>query len=91
MKNFFISYTSADRAWAEWIAFELERANYSVTIQAWDFRGHGRGIEEFRTRDHCSFSALSNFPVWKNRMAINHRARPHRRCACPCPNRRVQS
>ena len=37
MKDFFISYTQADRAWAEWIAWQLEEAEYSVVIQAWDF------------------------------------------------------
>jgi len=38
MKDFFISYNKADRTWAEWIAWELEEAGYSVVIQAWDFR-----------------------------------------------------
>jgi CHASE2 domain-containing sensor protein len=38
MKDFFVSYTSADRAWAEWIAWRLEEAGYSTLIQAWDFR-----------------------------------------------------
>jgi tetratricopeptide (TPR) repeat protein len=37
-KDFFVSYNSKDRAWAEWIAWELEEAGYSVVIQAWDFR-----------------------------------------------------
>ena len=37
-KHFFISYTSADRQWAEWIALELEEAGYQTIIQAWDFR-----------------------------------------------------
>jgi hypothetical protein len=37
-RDFFISYTSADRAWAEWIAWELEAAGYTTLIQAWDFR-----------------------------------------------------
>ena len=37
MKDFFISYTIADRNWAEWIAWELEEAGYSVIIQSWDF------------------------------------------------------
>ncbi len=37
-KDFFISYTSADRRWAEWIAWHLEAQGYSVVIQAWDFR-----------------------------------------------------
>ena len=36
-KHFFISYTGADQAWAEWVAWVLEDAKYSVLIQAWDF------------------------------------------------------
>jgi tetratricopeptide (TPR) repeat protein len=36
--DFFISYTAADRAWAEWIAWQLEDARYTTTLQAWDFR-----------------------------------------------------
>ncbi|CAO5186457.1 hypothetical protein FAIPA1_50216 [Frankia sp. AiPs1] len=35
--DFFVSYTGADSAWAEWIAWHLEAAGYSVLIQAWDF------------------------------------------------------
>lgn len=38
MKDFFISYTQADRAWAEWIAWQIEDAGRAVVIQAWDFR-----------------------------------------------------
>jgi len=37
--DFFVSYTQADQAWAEWIAWQLEEAGYRVLIQAWDFRG----------------------------------------------------
>src|SRR5947209_3986754 len=37
-KDFFISYTSADRAWAEWIAWQLEAEGFFTVIQAWDFR-----------------------------------------------------
>jgi hypothetical protein len=37
-RDFFISYRSADGAWAEWIAWELEAAGYTVFVQAWDFR-----------------------------------------------------
>src|SRR5437660_711663 len=36
-KDFFISYNKADRQWAEWIAWQLEQAGYSVIVQAWDF------------------------------------------------------
>jgi serine/threonine protein kinase len=36
-KDFFISYNGADLRWAEWIAWQLEEAAYSVILQAWDF------------------------------------------------------
>ncbi|MER9414057.1 toll/interleukin-1 receptor domain-containing protein [Mesorhizobium sp. M0589] len=38
MTDFFISYTHTDTAWAEWIAYVLEESEFSVVIQAWDFR-----------------------------------------------------
>lgn len=34
--DFFVSYAQTDRAWAEWIAWELEHDGYRVLIQAWD-------------------------------------------------------
>ncbi|MCK9925160.1 FxSxx-COOH system tetratricopeptide repeat protein [Frankia sp. AgPm24] len=34
--DFFVSYTSADAAWATWIAWHLEENDYKVLIQAWD-------------------------------------------------------
>ncbi len=37
MKDFFVSYTGADRDYATWVAEVLEKHEYSVTIQAWDF------------------------------------------------------
>ena len=37
-KDFFISYTGKDSQWAQWIAFELEAAGSTTSIQAWDFR-----------------------------------------------------
>jgi hypothetical protein len=33
-----VSYTGVDSAWAEWIAWQLKEAGYTVTIQAWHFR-----------------------------------------------------
>jgi GTPase SAR1 family protein len=36
--DFLISYAGVDRKWAEWIAWQLEEAGYSLIIQAWDFR-----------------------------------------------------
>ncbi len=37
-RDFFISYNTADRAWAEWIAWELEEEGYTTILQDWDFR-----------------------------------------------------
>ncbi|HEX4966129.1 MAG TPA: toll/interleukin-1 receptor domain-containing protein [Thermoanaerobaculia bacterium] len=36
-RDFFVSYASADSDWAEWIAWQLEEAQYSTVLQAWDF------------------------------------------------------
>lgn len=38
MADFFISYNSADRAWAEWIGYVVEANGFTVIVQAWDFR-----------------------------------------------------
>ena len=38
MKDFFISYTRPDRAWAEWIGSLLENEGYTVFLDVWDFR-----------------------------------------------------
>jgi hypothetical protein len=35
--DFFVSYVTSDRPWAQWIAWVLEAAGYSVLIQVWDF------------------------------------------------------
>jgi WD40 repeat protein len=35
--DFFVSYTTADLGWAEWIAWQLEVAGFHVIIQVWDF------------------------------------------------------
>lgn len=44
MKDFFISYNKNDMSWAEWIAWTLEEAGYSVVIQPWDFRPGGNFV-----------------------------------------------
>jgi hypothetical protein len=45
-RDFFISYTQTDRGWAEWIAWQLEAANYSTFIEEWDFRAGGNFVVE---------------------------------------------
>jgi hypothetical protein len=47
--DFFISYTSADRTWAEWIAWQLEQEGYSTVIQAWDFSVGSNFVLEMNT------------------------------------------
>ena len=42
--DFFVSYTQADRAWAEWIAWQLEQDGHRVLVQAWDFVGGANWI-----------------------------------------------
>ena len=44
--DFFVSYTSADRPWAEWIAWELERVGHSTIIQAWDMQPGSNFVHE---------------------------------------------
>ena len=35
--DFFISRNKADKNWAVWIAWQLEKAGYTVAVQDWDF------------------------------------------------------
>ncbi|MBW4700074.1 MAG: TIR domain-containing protein [Aphanocapsa lilacina HA4352-LM1] len=37
-KDFFVSYTKADRPWATWIAWALEEAGYTTVLDVWDFQ-----------------------------------------------------
>lgn len=48
MTDFFISYTQADRPWAEWIAWVLEEAGHKARIQAWDFRPGSNFVMEMQ-------------------------------------------
>ena len=43
-KDFFISYTQADRAWAEWIDFVLRAAGHMTRVQAYDFDPTGNFV-----------------------------------------------
>ncbi|MBQ1023410.1 FxSxx-COOH system tetratricopeptide repeat protein [Micromonospora sp. C95] len=36
-KKLFISYAGPDRAWAEWVAWQLEQAGYTVELDLWDW------------------------------------------------------
>lgn len=61
-RDFFISYTSADRTWAEWIAWKLEEAGYSTILQAWDFGAGSNFVLEMHSglsRAHRVIAVLS--------------------------------
>ena len=63
MKDFFISYNRNDRDWAEWIAWALEEADYSVVIQAWDFRPGSNFVLEMQaamTQTERTIAVLSD-------------------------------
>jgi len=36
-KDFFVSHAGADRAWAEWVAWQLVDAGYTVELDVWDW------------------------------------------------------
>src|SRR6266516_3988355 len=62
--DFFISYTQADRRWAEWIAWVLEEhGHYRVLVQVWDFVLGSNWIADMHagTRDAArTVAVLSN-------------------------------
>src|SRR5229473_6112211 len=35
--DFFISHAGRDRAWAEWVAWQLTEAGYTVELDVWDW------------------------------------------------------
>jgi hypothetical protein len=35
--DFFVSHAGADRAWAEWAAWQLKQAGYAVELDVWDW------------------------------------------------------
>ena len=62
MPDYFISYTSADRAWGEWIAWQLESAGYTTVFQAWDIRPGANFVmvmQQATLRAHYTIAVLS--------------------------------
>ena len=47
-KDFFISRSGADAGWAQWIAWQLEAAGYSVIVQDWDFQPGSNFLRDIR-------------------------------------------
>jgi TIR domain len=62
LSRIFVSYTQTDRAWAEWIAWELEEAGHRALGQAWDFVPGSnwiQGMQEGVTRAGRTIAVLS--------------------------------
>ena len=89
--DFFVSYTGADRAWAEWIAWQLEAEGYTAVVQAWDF-GPGRDwaheMQQATQRPSGGGGAVGRLPRVRprgGRMAGLLRQGPHRRARAAAP------
>src|SRR4051794_7027735 len=58
----FVSYTQADRAWAEWIAWQLDAAGHTTVLQAWDF-AEGESflarMQQASANSPCTLAVLS--------------------------------
>src|SRR5579864_7533988 len=85
-KDFFISYTGVDRLWAEWIAWQLEDAGYSIVFQTSFPPGHNF-VEEIKTaleettNTVAVFSpdyieALSMSTEWSEALSVDHSSKP---------------
>ena len=48
MQTVFINYSSDDRQWSEWIAWQLENAGYKAVLQAWDFLPGSNFVHEMQ-------------------------------------------
>jgi TIR domain len=62
MTDFFISYTRTDRAWAEWIAWQLEDAGYTTVLDVWDFRPGSNfvlAMQQAAAQATCTLAVLS--------------------------------
>lgn len=81
-KDFFISYTGADKQWAEWIAKTLKAEGFTVRIQLLDF-GPGKNfvLEMHKAAQECTrtmpvyspdyFKALFTHPEWAAAFVID--------------------
>ncbi|MEV3954801.1 FxSxx-COOH system tetratricopeptide repeat protein [Streptomyces albogriseolus] len=45
-QRFFVSYAGPDRAWAEWVGWQLKRAGHEVELDRWDWRTGDDFVEQ---------------------------------------------
>ena len=66
-RDFFFSYNSADKAWAEWIAWHLEAVGYETMIPAWDFQpGSNFVLDMHRASSNCERTIAVLSPDYLN-------------------------
>lgn len=92
-RDFFISYTGADVAWAEWIAQTLEDARYQTVVQTWDFRPGQDFLHQMHQATQqaaCTIAVLSPaylgsaFGEAEWRVAFASDRPASRACCCRC-------
>jgi len=62
--DFFVSYSSANERWAEWIAWVLEEPSFSVRLQAWDFAAGSNFVEMQRAAEEASRTSAVLSPAY---------------------------
>jgi TIR domain-containing protein len=93
--DFSVSYTQADRAWAEWITWQLNNAGQRIVLQAWDFgpgsdwvhQMHNAAATAKRTIAVLSGPVCSRYSVYGEagwRAAWAKDPRESRVCWCRC-------
>src|ERR1051325_8661985 len=81
-RDFFVSFTAADRDSAEWIASVLEASGYTTFFQDWDFRPGSNFVLEMHKAaalaDHTTpvlspdyLSALFTQPEWAAALVLD--------------------
>ena len=76
--DFFVSYTQADRAWAEWIAWQLEEDSYRVLIQAWDMVSGSNWIHRMHEGVQRAGRTIAVFSAaYLDRCMRRRNGRPH--------------
>jgi TIR domain len=57
--DYFVSYTSVDAKWAEWIAWQLESAGFTTVLQAWDFLAGTDWAQEMQNATTAARSTIA--------------------------------
>lgn len=59
VRDYFVSYTGVDQQWADWIAWELEEAGYTVVLQSWDFSAGSHFVREMHNATQVANRTIS--------------------------------